>query len=56
VEFLLCCECDVLSVSHAGRSQSADFDRGRDALVKALQAAFPRDKIVNQLNAKIGGS
>jgi hypothetical protein len=56
VEFLLCYECDVLSVSHAGQAHSADFDCGRAALVAALQEAFPRDKVVTQLKTKVGGA
>lgn len=50
VDFRICYECDMLSVAHSGSSHIGDFNNhAHDALVKALQAAFPNDDIVRNL-------
>lgn len=50
VEFLLCYECDILVVTHNGRTHAENFDYGHNKLVRALQAVFPKDNIVKKLD------
>lgn len=49
VDIRLCYECDMLSIRHSGSTHIPDFDPAHNALVRALQAAFPNDKIVKGL-------
>jgi hypothetical protein len=49
VEVRLCFQCNILEFSHKGGSNLRDFDPGRNPLVKALQSAFPNDRIVKDL-------
>jgi hypothetical protein len=49
VEVRLCFQCNILEFSHNGSDNLRDFDPGRNPLVKALQSAFPNDKIVKDL-------
>jgi hypothetical protein len=42
-------DCDHLLVVHNGRSADQDCDTARAALVKAVQAVFPRDEIIKTL-------
>ena len=49
VEFILCYDCDILQVTHNGKTKEENFDFAHNKLVKALQGAFPQDEIVKQL-------
>lgn len=52
VDVHLCYECDILRFTHQGRSQLKDFGPARDALVRAIQGAFPEDKVVKNLRLR----
>ncbi len=49
VEILFCYECDILQVTHNGRTKEENFDFAHNKLVKAVQNAFPKDEIVRKL-------
>jgi len=49
VVFQLCYECDILEVSHHGRTQQENFDFAHNKLVKAVQNAFPQDEFMRKL-------
>src|SRR5262249_17815317 len=49
VDVWLCFECDMLSFRHDGDEPITDFDPAHNALVKALQIVFPKDKVVQGL-------
>jgi hypothetical protein len=50
VEFMLCYQCDILQITHDGHIKSGDFDPSHGALVKAIQAVFPNDEAIKQLD------
>ena len=49
VEFILCYDCDILQVTHNGKTKEENFDFAHNKLVKALQGAFPKDEVVKKL-------
>jgi hypothetical protein len=53
VEFLLCYECAMLEVTYNGQTQSKDFNEHcYDKLVKATQAVFPEDQVLQNLKVE----
>ena len=49
IEFLFCYDCDILEVTHNGRTQQENFDFAQNEFVKAAQAAFPWDEVIRNL-------